>query len=69
MIYEPKERLTAITNKALEFFNNDNEATQRWLNHSVHGLKNQRPVDMADTVEDTQTVLNLIGCLEQGMFV
>jgi hypothetical protein len=28
-----------------------------------------RLVDMAHTDEDTETVLNLIGCLDHGMFV
>jgi putative toxin-antitoxin system antitoxin component (TIGR02293 family) len=64
-----EERLVAITKAAQEFFVNDNEAAQRWLNHPVHGLGLKRPVDMIHTDEDTEIVLNLIGCLEHGMFV
>jgi putative toxin-antitoxin system antitoxin component (TIGR02293 family) len=61
-------RLAAITKSALEFFKDD-EAAQHWLNHPVLGLGDKRPVDMVHTDEDTETVLNLIGCLDHGMFV
>ena len=64
-----KNRPAAITKAALEFFKGDDEAAQRWLNHPVRGLGDKRPVDMAHTDEDTRTVLNLIGCLDHGMFV
>jgi putative toxin-antitoxin system antitoxin component (TIGR02293 family) len=64
-----EERLVAISKAAQEFFVNDNEAAQGWLNHPVHGLGHKRPVDMIHTDEDTEIVLNLIGCLEHGMFV
>jgi putative toxin-antitoxin system antitoxin component (TIGR02293 family) len=63
------ERLTAITEAALEFFKGDDEAAKRWLNHPVRALGDKRPVDMAHTDEDTKIVLNLIGCLDHGMFV
>jgi len=33
-----EERLAAITKAALEFFKDDDEAAQRWLNHPVRGL-------------------------------
>jgi putative toxin-antitoxin system antitoxin component (TIGR02293 family) len=48
---------------------NDIEVAQHWLNHPVHGLGHKRPVDMIHTDEDTKIVLNLISCLEHGMFV
>ena len=63
------ERLAAIAKAALELFANDDEATQRWLNHPVRGLGDKRPVEMVHTDEDTKRVLNLICCLEHGMFV
>jgi putative toxin-antitoxin system antitoxin component (TIGR02293 family) len=66
---DDKDRLATITNAALEFFDNDVEATQLWLNHPVHGLGDKLPVDMVHTSKDTQLVLNLIGCLDHGMFV
>ena len=65
---DKKDRLEAITKAALEFFNDD-EAAQRWLNHPVRGLGDKRPVDMAYSDDDTKIVLNLIGCLDHGMFV
>jgi putative toxin-antitoxin system antitoxin component (TIGR02293 family) len=65
---DKKDRLEAITKAALEFFNDD-EAAQRWLNHPVRGIGNKLPIDMAYTDEDTKTVLNLIGCLDHGMFI
>jgi putative toxin-antitoxin system antitoxin component (TIGR02293 family) len=67
-ISDTKARLEAITKAALEFFKDD-EAAERWLNYPVRGLGDKRPVDMAHTDEDTRTVLNLIGCLDHGMFV
>ena len=65
---DKKDRLEAITKAALEFFNDD-EAAQRWLNHPVRGLGDKRPIDMINTDENASIVLNLIGCLDHGMFV
>jgi putative toxin-antitoxin system antitoxin component (TIGR02293 family) len=64
-----EERLAAITKAAQEFFGNDDEAAQCWLNHPVRGLGDKRPVDMIHTDSDAKKTLNLIGCLEHGMFV
>jgi putative toxin-antitoxin system antitoxin component (TIGR02293 family) len=64
-----EERLVAITKAAQELFVNDNEAAKRWLNHPVHGLGDKRPVDMIYTDKDIEIVLNLIGCLDHGMFI
>jgi putative toxin-antitoxin system antitoxin component (TIGR02293 family) len=65
-----EDRLAAITKASLEFFGDNNkEAAQRWLSHPVRGLGDKRPVDMIHTDEDTKLTLNLIGCLEHGMFV
>ena len=66
---DKKDRLEAITKAALEFFKGDDKAANRWLNHPVRGLGNKRPVDMVHTDEDTRTALNLMGCLDHGMFV
>jgi putative toxin-antitoxin system antitoxin component (TIGR02293 family) len=65
---DKKDRLEAITKAALEFFNDD-EAAQRWLNHPVRGLGDKRPIDMINTDENASIVLNLMGCLDHGMFV
>jgi putative toxin-antitoxin system antitoxin component (TIGR02293 family) len=66
---EDKQRLAAITEAAQTFFGNDNEAAKRWLNHPVRALGDKRPVDKIHTDKDAKTVLNLIGCLDHGMFV
>ncbi|MBA6295948.1 antitoxin Xre/MbcA/ParS toxin-binding domain-containing protein [Colwellia sp. MB02u-9] len=63
------ERLAAITKAAQAFFVNDNKAAKRWLNYPVRGLDNKRPIDMINTDENASIVLNLIGCLDHGMFV
>jgi putative toxin-antitoxin system antitoxin component (TIGR02293 family) len=63
------ERLAAITKATQEFFGNNKEAAQRWLTKPVRGLGSKRPVDMIHTDKDTELVLNLIHCLEHGMFV
>ncbi|TWX52786.1 antitoxin Xre/MbcA/ParS toxin-binding domain-containing protein [Colwellia hornerae] len=64
-----EDRLAAITKAAIEFFKGDDEAAKRWLNNQVRSLGHKRPLDMAHTEEDTETVLNLINCLEHGMFL
>ena len=64
-----EERLTAITKATKEFFENNDNAAQQWLTKPVRGLGYKRPVDMVHTDKDTELVLNLINCLEHGMFV
>ncbi len=63
-----ENRLKAITKAAIKLFSNDKKAAQRWLNYPVLGLGDKRPVDMIHTDEETKSVLNVIGCLQHGMF-
>jgi len=64
-----KERLASITKATIAFFGDNEEAAQRWLTKPVRGLGSKRPIDMIHTDKDTELVLNLIQCLEHGMFV
>jgi putative toxin-antitoxin system antitoxin component (TIGR02293 family) len=66
---DKKARLEAITKAALECFKGDDKAANRWLNHPVRGLGDKQPIDMINTDENASIVLNLIGCLDHGMFV
>jgi putative toxin-antitoxin system antitoxin component (TIGR02293 family) len=65
---DKNDRLHKIQLASLAFFEGNNEATQEWMKHPVKGLGNKRPIDMVGTDADTQIVLDLIGCLEHGVF-
>jgi putative toxin-antitoxin system antitoxin component (TIGR02293 family) len=65
-----EDRLAAITKAAIAFFGyNNEEVAHRWLTKPIRGLGYKRPVDMVHTDKDTELVLNLINCLEHGIFV
>lgn len=53
---------------ALTLFENNYHATTEWLNTPVKGLGGRLPVDLLDTEDGAQTVLDLIGRLEHGVF-
>ncbi len=62
------DRLHKIQLASLEFFEGNNESAQEWMKQPVKGLGNKRPIDMVCTDADTKTVLDLIGCLDHGVF-
>ena len=61
-------RLTEIANAAIELFEGDEDKARSWLNKSVKGLGNKRPIDMAITSAETEATIDLIGRLEYGIF-
>lgn len=63
-----KDRLAVIT-KAVQAFFGDDEAAKRWMNSPVRGLGDKRPVDMVYSDDNAKIVLNLISCLDHGMFL
>ncbi|MCE3028960.1 antitoxin Xre/MbcA/ParS toxin-binding domain-containing protein [Salinicola sp. DM10] len=50
---------------ALELFEGDRAAAERWLHREAKGLEGKRPVDVMQ--EDPRQVLDLIGRLEHGV--
>ncbi|GFM88310.1 antitoxin [Pseudomonas cichorii] len=60
-------RLAAIYKAALDLFEDDIEATRRWLTKPVYGMGQRRPLEMLTTSAEAQAVLDLIGRLEHGV--
>ncbi|WP_095067365.1 antitoxin Xre/MbcA/ParS toxin-binding domain-containing protein [Pseudomonas sp. Irchel 3A18] len=60
-------RLAAIYKAAMDLFEDDTEATRRWLTKPVYGLGQCRPLEMLTTSAEAQAVLDLIGRLEHGV--
>jgi uncharacterized protein (DUF2384 family) len=40
----------------------------RWLKSPCYALGNQVPVQLLDTTEGTELVMNTLGCIEYGVF-
>lgn len=62
-------RYAEVMKAAIDLFEGDQEATNQWLQNKVRGLGDKRPIDMLGTTAETEAVLDLIGRLEQGVFV
>ena len=60
-----KRRNSAVRRAAVELFEGDRAATERWLHKEVMGLGGKRPIDVMQA--DPQLVLDLIGRLEHGI--
>lgn len=60
-------RLALLIKLATELFGNEQRALA-WLRESVYGLNGKRPLDMIATTVDFETVKELIGRLEHGVF-
>ena len=44
------------------------DKTMRWLKSPCYALGNQVPVQLLDTTEGTELVMNTLGCIEYGVF-
>jgi putative toxin-antitoxin system antitoxin component (TIGR02293 family) len=62
-------RFAEVYNASLNLFNGERQSAQDWIQKPVRGLGNKRPIDLLTTSAETESVLNLIGCLEHGIFV
>ncbi|CAM3861797.1 antitoxin Xre/MbcA/ParS toxin-binding domain-containing protein [Pontibacter korlensis] len=56
-----------ITIKGIEVFE-DEDAFQRWLNTRNTALGKEKPIDWLDTPERRKRVLNVLVCIEHGMY-
>jgi putative toxin-antitoxin system antitoxin component (TIGR02293 family) len=61
-------RLQRLTGAALELFEGDVAAMQRWLKTPLPVLDGESPVAYSDTEPGAQFVLDLIDRLEHGVF-
>ena len=61
-------RLATIFARAVELFEGDVAAANRWLTQPVRGLGHNVPIDLAVTQVGAQMVLDLLGRLDNGVF-
>jgi putative toxin-antitoxin system antitoxin component (TIGR02293 family) len=61
-------RLSAVFEKALEFFDGDREGALQWLSAPKRALENHTPLDYVRTEVGAREVENLLGRLEYGVF-
>lgn len=60
-------RLASLIKLATELFDDEDKALD-WMRESVYGLGGKRPLDMVSTTIDFDTVKELIGRIEHGVF-
>lgn len=60
-------RLAMLIKLATDLFNDEQQALA-WMRDSVYGLGGKRPLDMVSTSVDFETVKDLIGRIEHGVF-
>ena len=56
---------SVVWQSAIDLFEGDRDAAERWLHREAKGLGGKRPIDVMQ--EDPQQVLDLIGRLEHGV--
>lgn len=61
-------RLAEITRAAIDLFEGDEDKARDWLKRPVKGLGGKRPLDMLGSTAETESILELIGRLEHGVF-
>jgi len=62
-------RLARLLEAATELHDGDTVRAVRWLKTPNRALGDQRPIDMVATQPDYDRVMNLIGALQEGVFV
>ena len=61
-------RLARIFSLAVDLFEGDETATQKWLSSDNRALKGESPLEASRTEEGAREVENLIARLEHGVF-
>jgi len=61
-------RLARMTARALEVFDDDEEAMSRWLRTPLRALGGVTPLSLVDTDLGAQEVLDVLGRIEEGVF-
>jgi len=62
-------RLARLLEAATELHDGDTVRAVRWLKTPNRALGDKRPIDMVATQPDFDRVMNLIGALQEGVFV
>ncbi|WP_462153018.1 type II RES/Xre toxin-antitoxin system antitoxin [Pseudoalteromonas xiamenensis] len=60
-------RLALLIKLATDMFDDEQRALE-WIREGVYGLNGKRPLDMISTTVDFETVKDLIGRIEHGVF-
>jgi hypothetical protein len=59
--------LKAVYQRCLEVFG-DNDRPSRWMRSPLLALGNRAPLDLLDTAEGIELVMNILGRIEHGVF-
>lgn len=62
-------RLARLLEVATELHDGDEVRAMRWLKTPNRALGDRRPIDMVATQPDFERVMDLVGALEEGVFV
>jgi putative toxin-antitoxin system antitoxin component (TIGR02293 family) len=61
-------RFTEVFSEATKLFEGDTQAARDWLEQPIRALGNRTPISLINTLSGSETVLRLIGRLEDGVF-
>ena len=61
-------RFSLLLKAAIDLFEGDNVAGAQWLKQPIRGLGDKTPLSMLGTSAESQTVLDMIGRLEHGVY-
>jgi len=64
-----ERRRAELINAAIELYDGNQEQAQRWLETPNRALGGRRPIEMTSNESEFEQVMNLIGALEEGVFV
>ncbi len=62
-------KLLQVIEQATQLFDGDLEAAQQWLNTPALAFDGVKPIEILDTLQGVEAVLNLITALEYGVYV
>lgn len=61
-------RVASLFERAVQLFDGDRDRSRRWMHSPQRALGGQAPLEYADTEPGAQSVRELIGRLEHGVF-
>jgi putative toxin-antitoxin system antitoxin component (TIGR02293 family) len=61
-------RIAEVAEAAISLFDGDVESARQWLAKPAYGLGRRRPLDMLSTSVEAQSVIDLIGRIEYGVY-
>lgn len=57
-----------ILNELIEFFNNDLNMMEEWLNTPIRRLNNQKPIDFTEDLDKQKELLRVLQEMKYGDF-